>query len=126
MSEDDSTRRFVAVNGIVVPARDGYTLGGTVQMTQDEPCGPGYRRRPGRSRETWLEIIKGGKAQINIRLDPDQAVTLAEAIIGSGDGTGLLTRDQAIKQVAAMIQAWAITPEELEHERYRLGYDRRT
>jgi hypothetical protein len=65
---------------------------------------------------TWLEIVKGGKAQINIRLDPDQALILAEAIIGSGDGISLLTRDQAIKQVAAMIQAWAITPEELEGE----------
>jgi hypothetical protein len=126
MSEDDSLRRFAAVNGIVVPARDGYTLGATVQMTQDELCGPGYRRGQGRSRVTWLEIIKGGKTQINIRLDWDQALTLAEAIIGPGDGTGLLTRDQAIKQVAAMIHAWAITREELESERYRLGYDQRT
>ena len=126
MNEDDSMRRFVAVNGIVVPARDGYTLGGTVQMTQDELCGPGNRRRHGRNRVTWLEIIKGGKAQINIRLDRDEALTLAEAIIGPGDGTGLLTRDQAIKQVAAMVQAWAITREELDSERCRLGDDRRT
>jgi hypothetical protein len=126
MGEDDSVRRFVAVHGIVVPARDGYTLGGTVQMTQDELCGHEYRRQPDRGRVTWLEIIKGGKAQINIRLDQDQALTLAEAIIGPGDGTGLLTRDQAIKQIAALIQAWAITREELESEGYRLGHDRRT
>ena len=85
MGEDDSVRRFVAVHGIVVPARDGYTLGGTVQMTQDELCGHEYRRQPDRGRVTWLEIIKGGKAQINIRLDQDQALTLAEAIIGPGD-----------------------------------------
>jgi hypothetical protein len=118
MSADDGMRRSVAVHGTVVPTRNGHSLEeirGTVSMAQDELYGPGFRWS-GRRRMTWLEVSKSGRPQINIRLDRDQALTLAEAIVGPADGTGLLTRDQAIKRAAAMIQDWGITREELEAE----------
>ena len=118
MSADDGMRRSVVVHGTIVPANGGRALEearGTVRMAQDELYGPGFRWS-GRRRMTWLEVTKGGRTQVNIRLDRDQALTLAETVIGSADGTGLLTKDQAITRVAAMIRAWGITRDELDGE----------
>jgi hypothetical protein len=118
MSADDGMRRSVVVHGTIVPANGGRALEearGTVRMAQDELYGPGFRWN-GRRRMTWLEVTKGGRSQINIRLDRDQALTLAETVIGSAGGTGLLTREQAITRAAAMIRAWGITREELDGE----------
>jgi hypothetical protein len=117
MSADDGMRRSVTVTGTIDPVRHlGLEeIRGTVKMTQDELYGPGFRWS-GRRRMTWLEVIKAGRTQANIRLDREQALILAEAILGPADGTGLLTRDQAIRRAAELIHDWHITREELESE----------
>ncbi len=118
MSADDGMRRSVTVPGVAVPVNGGRTLEearGSVRMAQDELYGPGFRWS-GRRRMTWLEVFKGGRPQVNIRLDREDALTLAEAIIGTADGRGLLTREQAITRVATMIRAWQITRDELDSE----------
>jgi hypothetical protein len=118
MSTYDGMRRSVTVSGVAVPVDGARTLEetrGTVQMAQDELYGPGFRWS-GRRRMTWLEVTKGGRPQVNIRLDRDQALELAEAMIGTADGRGLLTREQAITRVASMIRAWRITKDELDGE----------
>ena len=56
------------------------------------------------------------RTRANVRLDPDQALALVDAIVGPGDPTGLLTRGQAVKRIAAMCRDWGITLEELEGE----------
>ena len=90
---------------------------GRVSVIQDELNGSQDRWR---GRMTWLAVddSKRGihRTRVNVRLDRDQAVTLADAIIGPTDGTGLLTREQAISRVAALCQAWGITRQELEAE----------
>ena len=88
MSADDGMRRSVTVSGVAVPVNGGRTLEetrGSVRMAQDELYGPGFRWS-GRRRMTWLEVSKGGLLQINIRLDREEALTLAEAIIGRPTG----------------------------------------
>ena len=69
---------------------------------------------------TWLAVDDRQhgirKTRVNVRLDREQAVTLADAIIGPPDRTGLLTRDEAVKRVAFMCRQWGITSEELEAE----------
>ena len=54
---------------------------------------------------TWLAVDDRQhgirKTRVNVRLDREQAVTLADAIIGPPDRTGLLTRDEAVKRVAS-------------------------
>ena len=118
MSADDGMRRSVTVAGIAVPVNGGHTLEetrGSVRMAQDELYGPGFRWS-GRRRMTWLEVSKAGRPQVNIRLDRDEAITLAEAIIGTADGRGLLTREQAVTRAAALIRSWGITKDELDAE----------
>jgi hypothetical protein len=114
--------RATSVNLTVVPGKrydyNQNEFGGRVSVIQDELHEPAQERWKGRM--TWLAVdeSKHGirKTRVNVRLDHGQAVTLADAIIGPSDETGLLTRDQAIKRVAAMCQAWGITAEELEAE----------
>ena len=69
---------------------------------------------------TWLAVDDRQhgirKTRVNVRLDREQAVALADAIIGPPDGTGLLTRDEAVKRVAFMCRQWGITSAELEGE----------
>ena len=118
MSADDGMRRSVTVSGVAVPVNGGRTLEetrGSVRMAQDELYGPGFRWS-GRRRMTWLEVSKAGRPQINIRLDREEAITLAEAIIGTADGRGLLTREQAVIRAATLIRSWGITRDELDAE----------
>ena len=118
MSADDGMRRSVTVSGVAVPVNGGRTLEetrGSVRMDQDELYGPGFRWS-GRRRMTWLEVSKAGRPQINIRLDREEAITLAEAIIGTADGRGLLTREQAVIRAATLIRSWGITGDELDAE----------
>ena len=69
---------------------------------------------------TWLEIIKAGKTQANIRLDRDQALTLAEAILGPADGTGLLTSYMANHYSAGWRAGYhAATLEQAEADAYQ-------
>jgi hypothetical protein len=56
------------------------------------------------------------RTRANVRLDRDQALALVDAIMGPGDQTGLLTREQQVKRVAAICRDWGITLEELEGE----------
>lgn len=113
--------RATSVNLTVVPGRryeyNPQEFSGRVSVIQDDLNGSQERWR---GRMTWLAVddSKRGihRTRVNVRLDRDQAVTLADAIIGPTDGTGLLTREQAIKRVAAMCQAWGITRQELESE----------
>jgi hypothetical protein len=110
------------VNLTVVPGKrydfNPHEFSGRVSIIQDELHEPPQERWRGRM--TWLAVndTKHGirKTRVNVRLDQEQAVTLADAIIGPADGTGLLTRDQAIKRAASMCQLWGITVEELEAE----------
>jgi hypothetical protein len=113
--------RAASVNLTVVPGRrydySPREFSGRVSVIQDELHETQDRWR---GRMTWLAVNekKYGipKTLVNVRLDRDQAVTLADAIIGPSDDTGLLTRAQAVKRAASMCQEWGITMEELEAE----------
>jgi hypothetical protein len=113
--------RATSVDLTVVPGKrydcNSRESSGRVSVVQDELHEAQERWR---GRMTWLAVddLKHGirKTRVNVRLDQDQAVTLADAIIGPSDGSGLLTRDQAVRRVAALCQAWGITVEELEAE----------
>ena len=74
MSADDGMRRSVTVTGTIDPVRHlGLEeIKGAVKMVQDELYGPGFRWS-GRRRMTWLEVIRAGRTQANIRLDREQA-----------------------------------------------------
>jgi hypothetical protein len=110
------------VNLTVVPGKrydfNPHEFSGRVSVIQDELPEPPEERWRGRM--TWLAVDDTHhgirKTRVNVRLDREQAVTLADAIIGPPDATGLLTRDEAIRRVAALCQLWGITVEELEAE----------
>jgi hypothetical protein len=114
--------RTTSVNLTIVPGKrfdyNPHEFSGRVSIIQDELHEPSQERWRGRM--TWLAVDESKyglrKTRINVRLDREQAVTLADAIIGPSDETGLLTRDQAVKRVASLCQAWGITTEELEAE----------
>lgn len=113
--------RVTSVNLTVVPGRrydyNPQEFGGRMSVISDDLNGDQDRWR---GRKTWLAVddTKRGlhRTRVNVRFDRDQAVTLADAIIGPSDGTGLLTREQAVTRAAAMCQAWGITRQELEAE----------
>ena len=113
--------RATAVDLTVVPGKryeyNAQEFSGRVAVIQDELTGSQDRWR---GRMTWLAVddSKRGihRTRVNVRLDRNQAVTLADAIIGPTDRTGLLTREQAVKRIAALCQAWGITGQELEAE----------
>ena len=113
--------RVTSVDLTVVPGKrydyNPQEFRGRVSVISDDLNGSQDRWR---GRMTWLAVddSKRGihRTRVNVRFDRDQAVTLADAIIGPTDGSGLLTREQAISRVAAMCQAWGITRQELEAE----------
>jgi hypothetical protein len=69
-------------------------------------------------RFVMLEVheLDNFRTRANVRLERDQALALVDAILGPGDQTGLLTRDETVKRVAAVCRDWGITLEELEGE----------
>jgi hypothetical protein len=69
-------------------------------------------------RFVMLEVheLDNFRTRANVRLDRGQALALVDAIVGPGDPTGLLTRDQAVKRIAALCRDWGVTLEELEGE----------
>jgi hypothetical protein len=114
--------RATSVNLTVVPGKrydfNPHEFSGRVSIIQDEVHEPPQERWRGRM--TWLAVDDRQhgirKTRVNVRLDREQAVNLADAIIGPPDGTGLLTRDEAVKRVAFMCRQWGITSAELEAE----------
>jgi len=114
--------RATSVNLTVVPGKrydfNPHEFSGRVSIIQDELHEPPQERWRGRM--TWLAVDDRQhgirRTRVNVRLDREQAVALADAIIGPPDGTGLLTRDEAVKRVASMCRLWGITSEELEAE----------
>ncbi len=113
--------RAASVSLTVVPGKrfdyNPHETSGRVSVVQDDLTEAQERWR---GRMTWLAVdeTKFGirKTRVNVRLDRDEALTLADEIIGPSDSRGLLTRDQAVRRVAALCQAWGITTEELEAE----------
>jgi hypothetical protein len=113
--------RAASVSLTVVPGKrydyNPHETSGRISVVQDDLTEAQERWR---GRMTWLAVdeTKFGirKTRVNVRLDHDEALTLADEIIGPSDARGLLTRDQAIRRVAALCQAWGITTEELEAE----------
>jgi hypothetical protein len=69
-------------------------------------------------RFVMLEVheLDNFRTRANVRLDRGQALALVDAIVGPGDPTGLLTRDQAVKRIAALCRDWGVTLEELAGE----------
>ena len=83
--------RATSVNLTVVPGKryeyNPQEFSGRLSVIQDELHGTQDRWR---GRMTWLAVddSKRGihRTRVNVRLDRDQAVTLADAIIGPTDG----------------------------------------